>query len=225
MNARLNIAFYGIVTALAVVAILTLATGCAAGDAARGDTGRASQYAAGPETVSNHYGTVAQKSGGEWRIEPPPRLRFTGRTATGAEIQEWGRANGIRAVGVVADTRYAQLDSQSAIQLALWTKRLLWDIGYTYVGDARDCDNFARVARTIPDLFAESAPEGAQAAVFGIYAQMKVEFAGITDGSHALGVAWTDKGVPVFEPQGIDLTYQDVRAWPNKDGISRVRYD
>jgi hypothetical protein len=211
-----------VITASAVVAVLLLLGGCA-------HTGQTSDGTPEADTrvhrVPNDLDRVAWKRGGVWRVRQPPRLEFTGRTATGAEIRQWARDNGITAVGVAADTRYAQIEAESAIRLALWTKRLAHDIGYDYIGEARDCDNFARLARTIPDLFAGRAPNGAQAGVFGIWAEMGESFAGVTDGYHALNVAWTGKGVPVFEPQGLDLTYQDIRAWPNKSGISHVRYD
>jgi len=207
-------------------AIAVLALFCFAGCATVG----ANEPAGSPETDRVHternpyaYGTVAKKIGNKWHINHPPELRFTGRTATGRPIQDWARSHGIVAAGVFADTNYAQLESQSAIRLALWTKAVLADIGYDYLSGSRDCEQFAKVARTIPDLFAESAPGDAQAAVFGIFAVLDQPFAGVTDGYHALNVAWTDLGMPVFEPQGRDLVYQDVRAWPNKGGINRFQ--
>ena len=176
-------------------------------------------------TVQNHTREVAKKSGSIWTIQQPPQLVFTGRTITGQEIRRWAAQHGIKASAVDTDTSYAQVTSASAIECILWLKRFQWDIGYDYIGDARDCDNFARLARTFPDLFADKAPKGSQAAVFGIYARMARPFAGVSDGYHALNVAWTDQGVPVFEPQGVHLIYQDLSNWPNRTGITHGIFD
>jgi hypothetical protein len=176
-------------------------------------------------TIRNHYGQVASKSGDVWRIKSPPKLEFTGRTVTGREIRAWAAQHGIQAVGVEADEIYAQITAESAIECILWLKRFQWDIGYTYVGGSRDCDNFARAARTFPDFFAEGAPKDSQALVIGIYARMMQPFAGVSDGYHALNVAWTDAGVPAFEPQGVDLTYQALEHWPNRAGITHGIFD
>lgn len=172
-----------------------------------------------PVSERNRHTQVALKVGNVWHVDQPPRLVFTGQVITGAGLSKWARANGLKAVAIHADQAYAQVTSASAIECILWLKRFNRDTNYAYVGDTRDCDNFARRARAFPDLFSD-APSGAQAAVFGIYAHMETPFAGVSDGYHALNVAWTDQGVPVFEPQGIDLVYQDLRYWANKTGIT-----
>ena len=176
-------------------------------------------------TVQNNFGRVASKSDDTWKIKSPPTLQFTGATVTGDELRSWAGKNGIRVTGLEADGAYAQVTAESAVQCILWLKRFFWDIGYNYISEARDCDNFARAARTFPDFFADEAPDSAQAAVFGIYAKMFKPFAGVSDGYHALNVVWTDQGVFVFEPQGTNLTYQDIRFWPNKTGITHSIFD
>lgn len=65
----------------------------------------------------------------------------------------------------------------------------------------------------------------AQAAVFSIYVTYDSPFAGIADGRHALNVVWTDRGVFVFEPQGIDVIYQLLEDWPNLTGITDTLKD
>ncbi len=212
-----EIVYYVAIIAV-VCAALALAPGCAsvaADGAAASAPGRDRVH-----TERNTYGTVY--ADGCFRVLPP-KLRFTGRTVTGAEIRRWAADHGIRAVGVYADEQYAQIESKSAIRLVLWLKAFQRDIGYTYIGGSRDCEQFAKVARTLPDLFARGAPGDAQALIFGIFATMDEPFAGVSDGYHALNVAWTDRGVPVFEPQGEDLVYQDIRAWPNKEGITHFQ--
>lgn len=172
------------------------------------------------ETIRNHYSQVAKVSGESVTFRQVPELRFTGRTATAQQIRAWLRDEGIVVQAMFADGEYAQLEAGSARDTALWLKRALWDIGYQYLSGKRDCDNFARIFRTFPDFFAGDSPGEAQAGVFGIYAKMERPFAGVTDGYHALCVAWTDEGIVVFEPQGLDLTYQLLTAWANKGGIS-----
>lgn len=204
-----------------IIAVLYFATGCQS--IQEGPQGE--QYSEREYRVANPYTSpVIRDLGNRLEVIKPPALEFTGVTATGQQIRRWARANGINATGVFADERYAQLESESAIQLALWLKRALHDLGYTYYGDARDCDNFARIFRAFPDFFTRD--DGAQALVFGIYARMDRPFAGVTDGYHALNAAWTDRGVPVFEPQGWrELVYQDIRAWPNRRGITDINTD
>lgn len=182
--------------------------------------------AAGPVTRQNPYHRVATPAprGSHWRVIAPPTLRFTGRTATGAEIRDWARANDLRvSIGPAPDANFAQLDAESALQACLWLKRFNRDTGYTYETESRDCDNFARRFRAFPDLFDN--PADAQAAVFGIYAEMLRPFAGVSDAVHALNAVWTSMGVFVFEPQGIDLTYQRLEDWPNRKGISELLLD
>lgn len=218
-------AVVALVCLLVAVFVLALFSGCASVPS-NGPDYRSSNTAPGEvHTVRNHWGRVAAKSDGVWRIKEPPQLVFTGRTVTGQEIRKWATQHGIRVIGVEADAKYAQVTAESAINCVLWLKRFQWDIGYVYISEARDCDNFARLARTFPDLFAADAPPDAQAAVFGIYAHMVRPFAGVTDGYHALNVAWTKEGVPVFEPQGTDLVYQDLRHWPNRTGITHALFD
>lgn len=180
--------------------------------------------ATGAVTRRNPYYKVATDRGNTWTITPPPKLRFTGRTATGAQIRDWARANDLRvSIGPAPDAKFAQLDAESAVQACLWLKRFNQDTGYVYETEIRDCDNFARRFRAFPDLFDN--PVDAQAAVFGIYADYEHPFAGVSDAVHALDTAWTDAGVYVFEPQGIDLTYQRLEDWPNRKGISELLLD
>jgi len=175
--------------------------------------------------VRNRLTRVAAANEALWTVIKPDTLKITGATATGAQIREWARANDLDlAFGVDPDVTFAQLDSKSAIAAALWLKRFNEDTGYTYVEEWRDCDNFARRFRAFPDIFGTAAVS-AQVAVFGIYATMQHPFAGITDGLHALNAVWTDAGVFVFEPQGLDLVYQRLEDWPNRHGISAVLMD
>jgi len=215
-------AYYTFIT-VAVLGIwfLSTATGCASTAVSpQGDT-----YSTRLHTEPNPYTSpVITDNGGTLTIVKPPALEFTGKTVTGQQIRAWAHANGINATGVYADENYAQLESESAKRLAHWLKRALNDLGFEYYGDARDCDNYARIFRAFPDFFTDD--DGAQALVFGIYAKMEHSFAGVTDGYHALNATWTDKGVFVFEPQGWQqLVYQDIRAWPNKGGITSIIAD
>lgn len=172
----------------------------------------------------NHYPQVAYKVGGEWHIKSPPQLRFTGEVASVHQIRKWASQNGLSVVfDSPPDSRFAQVEASSAIQAGLWLKRFHRDVGYTYTTESRDCDNFARHFRTFPDLFTNHT--GAQAAVFSIYSTLKVPFAGIHDGNHALNAIWTDKGVYVFEPQGLNLVFQRLESWPNRKGISHGKLD
>lgn len=179
----------------------------------------------GAATLANYYQRVAKVYNGRWIITPPPALQLTGLTATGEQIREWARLNHLDlSFGVDPDLRFAQLEASSAIEACLWLKRFNQDTGYRYEIETRDCDNFARRFRAFPDLFAQ--PEvAAQAAVFGIYAEMHHPFAGITDGIHALNAAWTNRGVYVFEPQNLSLTYQRLEDWPNRSGITSALLD
>lgn len=179
----------------------------------------------GPRTVPNPHRRVAVRTGDSWTIAHPPAPRMTGRTATGAQIREWARANRMELTfGVDPDLRFAQIEAASAVDAALWLKRFNADTGYSYQTEARDCDNFARRFRAFPDIFGAQGVV-AQAAVFGIYADMDEPFAGVADSVHALNAAWTDAGVYVFEPQGIDITYQRLEDWPNHHGISVLLLD
>jgi len=191
-----------------------------------GCTGTSYPSSSSVANVNNNLGKVADRQGDYWRIKEPPQLKFTGKTTNYSEIIEWAGNNGFSSVQMqsMADVKYAQLEASSAIETILWLKRFQWDIGYDYVNDARDCDNFARLARTFPDLYADRAPE-AQAAVFGVYAKMDKSFAGVSDGYHALNIVWTDKGLFIFEPQGIDLIYQKAENWVNRDGITAIQFD
>jgi len=178
----------------------------------------------GATTIRNGHSRVAHKSGDQWHIQQPPQLKFTGAVATGQQLRQWASDNGLRVVfDSPPDERFAQVEASSAIQAALWLKRFHWDVGYTYTAEDRDCDNFARHFRTFPDLFDNQT--GAQACVISIYSTMQQPFAGIHDGNHALNVIWTDAGVYVFEPQGIDLTFQRLETWPNRTGISHGKLD
>lgn len=209
-------------TVLAIaVLVLMWATGCQTTRAGSPESPSTDPV----HTERNPYapGTVAWQVEGAWQIANPPTLRFTGETITGAEIKQWARGQGIQAVGIFADTAYAQLEAESAIRLAHWTKALVDDLGLEYRDQSFDCEQYAKISRTIPDLFAADAPPGTQAAVFGIFAHLERSFAGVTDGFHALNVAWTDLGIPVFEPQGRDLIYQDIRAWPSASGITHFQ--
>lgn len=170
-------------------------------------------------TDRNTLGRQVVDRGASLELRKAPALVFTGATATAQEIRAWLHANGISAQTNFADGQYAQIEATSALAVAHWLKRVNWDIGYTYVGGTRDCDNFARQFRVLPDFF-NGAPSSSQAAVFGIYAKMKTPFAGVSDGYHALNVVWTDAGVYVFEPQGVHLTYQLLSDWNNKGGIT-----
>jgi enoyl-CoA hydratase/carnithine racemase len=174
----------------------------------------------GSEVTVGSVGKVAARSGSTWTVQTPPELRFTGVTMTAREAQRLAYVNGATAIGV-HDAVYAQVEAESAKAVALWLKRLMWDIGYDYRDESRDCDNFARAFRVLPDLFADAAP-GAQAAVFGLSVEMSAPFAGITDGLHALNLVWTDDGWFVFEPQGAELVYQAYAEWPNRHGILQV---
>jgi len=200
---------------LLLLALITL-TGCATNFPSRSNA----------VEVKNEIGQVAEKQGDYWRVKEPPQLKFTGKTAHFADIKNWAKENGFADVQMqaVADAKYAQLEASSAIETILWLKRFQLDIGYNYKSEFRDCDNFARLARTMPDLYANAAPE-AQAAVFGVYAKMGESFAGVSDGYHALNIVWTDKGVFIFEPQGINLVYQKATDWINRDGISAIQFD
>jgi hypothetical protein len=205
-----------------VLALASLGSGCSTVEVAPDGV----SYSTREYRERNPYtGPVVKDNGnGTLTVVKPAKLRFTGKTTTAREIRQWAHANGISAVGLYADSRYAQLESESAILLAHWLKRALHDLGYTYYGDARDCDNFSRIFRAFPDFF--TTDDGAQALVFGIYAKMDQPFAGVSDGYHALNACWTDRGVPVFEPQGWQtLVYQDIRAWPNKSGITNILSD
>jgi len=175
-----------------------------------------------PVVVRNTYGKVASETQGIWRIQEPPRLYFTGKTASYKEVSAWARSAGAKAVFMGSDMVYAQLEAGSAVQAILWLKRFNEDTGYTYRDEARDCDNFSRRVRAFADLF-----DGArgQPAVFGLAVQMDRPFAGISDGNHALNAVWTDEGVFVFEPQGLDLVYQRAEAWPNRRGVYGLEGD
>jgi hypothetical protein len=167
---------------------------------------------------------VRNSSGDGWIVTSPPSLKFTGVTATGAQLRAWAKANSITAeFAIDPDMRFAQIESQSGIAAIIWLKRFNQDTGYTYVSESRDCDNFARRARAFADMFAS--PVDAQACNLGIYSEMPFPFAGVADAVHALNVAWTDQGVYVYEPQGLDLIYQRLEDWPNKRGISSVLPD
>jgi hypothetical protein len=203
---------------IVVVMLIVSVMGCAHLPAATPDQDRV-HFEANPFEP----GTVARKVGSRWQILPPPELRFTGETAKGSEIQAWAWQHGITAVGVYGDAQYAQLESRSAIEMAMWAKALLDDIGYDYRLDIRDCEQFSKVIRAFPDLFDDTTDRPAQPLVFGIYAMLAEPFAGVSDGYHALNVAWTDRGVPVFEPQGRDLYHQDIRAWPSREGITHFQ--
>lgn len=220
----LEVVRLGVIVLAVALAALFLFGGCASTPQPE-PAGSGADWSAKLHTIDNPYHSpVIRDRGDKLEILKPPPLRFTGVTATAAEVQQWAKENGINVRAVYADSNYAQLESESAIQLALWLKRALHDLGYTYYGDARDCDNFARIFRTFPDFFTRD--DGAQALVFGIYARMDYTFAGISDGYHALNAAWTDKGVPVFEPQGWrQLIFQDIRAWPNLSGINDIKTD
>lgn len=211
----------GLLTGAVVVGVLFFVVGCSTtANAPSGEVYSTQSY-----TLPNPYTyPVVTDNGGTLTIIKPPVLEFTGKTVNGMVIRLWARSNGINAEGIFADGLYTQLESKSAIQLAFWLKRALHDLGYTYYGDARDCDNFSRIFRAFPDFFTDD--DGAQALVFGIYAKMDQPFAGVRDGYHALNVAWTDKGMSVFEPQGWEtLTFQDIRAWPNRGGITHFQAD
>lgn len=191
----------------------------------RGETRRITPVSQGATTVSNDLGCVVIPSRAGWWVASLPTLQFTGAVATGAQLREWAKANHLElSFGVDPDLKFAQIEAKSAVQACLWLKRFNQDTGYRYEVETRDCDNFARRARAFPDLFNHPLV-AAQAAVFGIYAEMDHPFAGITDGVHALNVVWTDRGVFVFEPQGLDLVYQRLEDWPNKSGISAVLTD
>jgi len=180
----------------------------------------------GSVTVRNRLPAVAVAlSAEETVIQYPPALKCSLKTATGAQIRQWAAANDLElSFGIDPDMHFGQIESQSAIEACLWLKRFNADTGYTYKEEWRDCDNFARRFRAFPDIFS-CGPISAQAAVFGIYATMQHPFAGITDGVHALNSVWTDAGVFVFEPQGLDLVYQRLEDWPNRHGISAVLMD
>lgn len=216
-----SILYYVAVAAIGFAA-LALFGGCATVDPEpAATTGWSAEVHAEPNPYTS---PVVRDTGNTLEIVKPPELKFTGKKISGAKIREWAESEGIHAEGVFADSLYAQLESESAIRLAHWLKRALHDLDYTYYADARDCDNFARIFRAFPDFFTDD--DGAQALVFGIYAKMKEPFAGVRDGFHALNVAWTDRGVPVFEPQGWrELVYQDIRAWPSRSGITNAFSD
>ena len=205
---------------------LTLAAACLSGGCVAAQSPTSGGIDTRVHEMRNPHTTpvVRDNGDGTLTITKPPALRFTGISASVEQVKAWARDNGITAAGIYADGRYAQLESESAIQLAHWLKRALYDLDYTYYADARDCDNFARIFRAFPDFFARD--DGAQALVFGLYARMDVSFAGVRDGYHALNAAWTDRGVFVFEPQGWEsLIFQDIRAWPNKPGITSINSD
>lgn len=207
-----------IVTVVAALMALFLFGGCANMPGAKLPDGTSASI----HSARNPHppGTVAWlNDAGNWEIQPPPPLKYTGRTINGDSLQLWAKINhGIDAPGILGDSEYAQLESDSAIATVLWLKAFLRDTGFEYIDDTRDCNHFASAARMLPSLLADNAP--AAPAVFEIWAHMDTTFANVSDGYHALNVAWTDKGIPVFEPQGIDLVYQDLRAWPNTQGIT-----
>lgn len=172
----------------------------------------------GETRLVNTTPQVAKKVGDTWQIKAPPAVRFTGKTATSQEIRQWAAGNGLKIAFTLPDGTYAQMESQSAIQGILWLKRFNKDTGQVYINSQRDCEDFASKAQLYPVMFGqrfEHAP-----AVWVIYAHMNTPFAGVSDGYHALNVAWTDKGIFVFEPQGINLIYQDLLSWPNVRGIT-----
>jgi hypothetical protein len=148
-------------------------------------------------------------------------LEFTGVTATGAQIRQWAQANGFRVEFVLADRSYAQIEHESGKAGIYWLKRLNYDTGATYTNQLFDCENFAAGVEHFATRFGDKDSEHAPA-VFVIYAKMAVPFAGVPDSYHALNVAWTDKGIWVFEPQGVDLVAQDLLSWPNVWGITHA---
>jgi hypothetical protein len=59
----------------------------------------------------------------------------------------------------------------------------------------------------------------------GVYAHLDEPFAGVSDGFHALNLSRTDRGGYISEPQGIDLTYQEVGAWAQTRRITYIFSD
>lgn len=194
-----------------VCAVLWL-TGCS--------TGSATHSVKREVTVYNDLGKVAYPvSGGEkWVVQTPPTVQFTEARATAAEIRQWAADNGLRVATTLTDGVYAQLEAKSAVEAILWLKRFNADTGQVYINSQRDCEDFASKAQLYPTMFAERTE--AAPAVFVIFATMDTPFAGVSDGYHALNAVWTDKGIFVFEPQGISLVYQDLLSWPNVKGIT-----
>lgn len=188
-----------------------------------GGSGCSTHSAPGEAATVSSASKVAERTDKGWELTRPPALRFTGKTMSGNQARSLARVHGYQVEGL-HDGAYAQIEAESAVEVALWLKRLMWDIGYDYRSESRDCDNFARAFRVLPDLFADDAG-AAQAAVFGLAVKMSEPFAGVTDGYHALNIIWTDQGWFVFEPQGVDLVYQSYETWPNRGGILKVLGD
>jgi len=201
---------------LAVCAVLWLATGCATTRVA--SSGRLGESSV---TLQNPYrGPVVERAGaGAWRVQSPPEVEFTGVTATATQIREWAAANGLRIAFTLPDSTYAQMEHESAVRAIFWLKRFLHDAGVDYEAELNDCEDFASRVQVYPSMF-HARPIEEAAGVWVIYARMDEPFAGVTDGYHALCVAWTDRGVFVFEPQGLDLVAQNLLAWPNVQGIT-----
>jgi len=203
--------------ALAAALAAALASGCqTAGSGAAESAG-----AIEGTTHSNPYDRVAWREDGAWRVTPPPELRATGRTMAGPSLLREAQIAmpGLRLDADVgfADARFAQLEARSALELLLWCKRFLRDIGYRYRPGVSDCEDYARLMRSAATLFAERGFEGAGAAVFAVYATMERGFAGVgaSEGNHALLAVWTDEGGLMVEPQGLDATVVGIERWTN----------
>lgn len=173
--------------------------------------------------VRNHYGRVARREGSGWRIDRLPSVRFVQLLPHDA-IRNQLRAAGVRAEVRLADLHFAVPRHDDWVELQLWTKRFLADIGYTYKHDRRDCNAYSRTQRVAADLLGHTGLEGAPT-VGGIYAHMDAPFAGISDGYHALNLSRTDAGGWVSEPQGIDLIYQRLEPWARSRRITEVFND
>ena len=175
-------------------------------------------------TVPTHFGQVARlDSRDRWLIAPPSPLRFAGALSRDEVIAEIRGVLGDVEMNL-ADMEFAILEHDSWIELQLWVKRFLADIGYRYLRNRRDCDKFARAIRFAADLLGEvnllACP-----LLGGIYAHMDEPFAGIADGYHALNLSRTDRGGFVSEPQGINLTYQRLEPWAETRRINEVFSD
>ena len=183
----------------------------------------ASGHATEAVMVRNPYHRVAVRIGDELRIRLPQKAKVYGlltRSETLDEIETLLPNADIN----LADMRFAVLDHDSWVDLQLWTKRFLADVGYRYVGDRRDCNAHARIMRTAFDLLGSMDLPGSPMAG-GIYAHMDEPFAGVADSYHALNLSRTDRGGFVSEPQGLHLHYQRVEAWAQTRRITHVFSD
>jgi len=178
----------------------------------------------GVVTVYNYYDRVATRVGGELKIKLPKAVNMVELVARSQILAELRSLDAGKADINLADMHYAILDHDCWVDLQLWTKRFLADIGYVYVGDRRDCNAFARAMRMAFDLLGEVAFAGSPT-VGGIYAHMDEPFAGITDGFHALNLSRTNKGGFVSEPQGINLIYQRAEIWAMTRRITSISSD